>query len=280
MTRTPSNLNRPWRLAAVLLLLALVLSWRTLSARELATTPTLAFNPTIGNISGCTTTDVAIRINDVSNLYGADVLVNFDPALLEVVELRDANDGISGNLLTPPLFTPRKEFDNTTGQVRYAATQLNPTPPANGSGNLLVIRFRARAAGIAPLAFGYWQLAAPGATPIPSNVLGGAVVTAPPAAPVAFAISRLNATSARLSWSATAGVHAFEVFRETAPYQPPGSAWRAETASTTHTDDTAALGNPLENHYYKLTAVCENGFASPAAGHVGAFDFEIVTPDP
>lgn len=280
MIRTPSNLQRPWRLAAVLLLLALVLSWRTLSARELATTPTLAFDSTISSITGCETVDVAIRINDVSNLYGADVLVNFDPALLEVVELRDANDGISGNILTPPLFAPRKEFDNTTGQVRYAATQLNPASPASGSGNLLVIRFRARAAGIAPLAFGYWQLAAPGATPIPSSVVGGAVTTAAPTAPTAFAISHLNATTARLSWSATAGIHAYDIFRETAPYQPTGSAWRTETASATHTDDTAALGNPLENHYYKLTVVCENGFASPTTGHVGAFDFEIVTPDP
>lgn len=280
MIRTPSNLHRSWRLAAVLLLIALMLTWHTLSARELATTPTLAFDSTISSIAGCETVDVAIRIADVSNLYGADVLVNFDAALLEVVELRDASDGISGNILTPPLFTPRKEFDNTIGQVRYAATQLNPTPPASGSGNLLVIRFRARAAGIAPLAFGYWQLAAPGAVPIPTSVVGGAVTTTAPTAPAAFAISRLNATSARLAWSATPGSHATHVFRETTPYQPAGSAWRTEPAATTQTDDTAALGNPLENYYYKLTAVCANGFASPTAGHVGAFDFEIVTPGP
>jgi hypothetical protein len=97
---------------------------------------------------------VEIRIVDVQDLYGADVKLAFDPALLQVV---DADPNIPGVQITPrddllsPDFVIKNEADNQAGTVWYAVTQLNPTPPASGTGALFSFTFSVVGSGTANL---------------------------------------------------------------------------------------------------------------------------------
>ncbi len=94
---------------------------------------------------------VAVRVEGAPTIYGADVLLTFDPALLEVV---DADGKAAGIQLKPGDFIDaNKSFylqhgaDNQKGTVDYALALLNPAPPAAGDGLLVEITFRVKAAG-------------------------------------------------------------------------------------------------------------------------------------
>ena len=58
--------------------------------------------------------------------------------------------------MTPGAF-PQPDFvalnlaDNAAGALRYAVTQVNPTPPATGGGVVFSFQVRGRANGVSPL---------------------------------------------------------------------------------------------------------------------------------
>ena len=98
---------------------------------------------------------VPVWISGVQNLYGADVRVIYDPAALQGVKV------IRGTFLQPG-FVVRQGFYGPPQCnpmcARYALTQLNPTPPVNGSGTLYFVTFKALRAGLANLTI-YAELA-------------------------------------------------------------------------------------------------------------------------
>ena len=94
--------------------------------------------------------DLEIVIEDATNLYGMDLRLTFDAAVLEGV---DADSGLGGVQATPgdllyPDFVVRNQVDNNLGTIWYAVTQLNPREPANGSGTAMIVRFRAKSSGV------------------------------------------------------------------------------------------------------------------------------------
>jgi len=228
-------------------------------------------------IVGCEVVPVTVRINDVTNLYGADVLLTFDPNVLEVVDA----DGNSGNgiqvenagMLSSRIWVARNEANNGAGTVRYAVTLLNPAPPVNGSGDFIRIYFRAKTAGTSVLHFSYIKLAAPGGEEILSTATdGSAITTAPNAATVT--ISRLNSTTARLSWPTVTGVDGYHIYRDTIPYFTPTGAPYA-TATAGPYDDVGALGDIATNYFYVIRSACTNGFESVNSNRVGEFDYQV-----
>jgi hypothetical protein len=98
---------------------------------------------------------VNIYIQDVQNLYGADIRFSYDPAVLEV---QDADPAVSGVQIQPlstflsPDFVARNKACNivdtsdpacpVAGILRYAVTQVNPSTPASGSGAVAAITFK------------------------------------------------------------------------------------------------------------------------------------------
>lgn len=140
-------------LTLLIFILALCIPVAGLPADEIAH---LHMNPPTGNFEVGQEVDIEIWVSDVIDLYGADIQLQFDPALFEVV---DANPGLPGVQITPRNdllstdLVARKEADNMTGTVWYAVTQLNPSPPASGSGALFGLRLRVLAPGSGHLAF-------------------------------------------------------------------------------------------------------------------------------
>ncbi len=104
---------------------------------------------------------LAVRINNVENLYGFDVQLKFDPA---VVEIQDADprtpliDLLPGDFLSYD-FALHHEADNTTGTASFVMTQINPSEARSGSGTLFTIYVKGKAAGKSAFEITYAKLA-------------------------------------------------------------------------------------------------------------------------
>lgn len=116
---------------------------------------------------------VDIYVQDVIDLYGADVRLSFDPGVAQVV---DTDPSLPGTQIQPladfmsPDFVIKKEANNSAGTIWYAATQLNPSPPVSGSGPLARITFHANTAGSFVMPITSAQLSKAGGIPIPVTV--------------------------------------------------------------------------------------------------------------
>ncbi|MEZ4529040.1 MAG: cohesin domain-containing protein [Desulfobacterales bacterium] len=110
-------------------------------------------NPTLkpGEI---TTAD--LRIRDIPPVYGAEMILTFDPNILEVADEDKERENIQirpGKFfdLSHSHFPLQNQADNRTGRIYYAVSMLNPAPEAQGDGTLAHIAFRAKAPGDANL---------------------------------------------------------------------------------------------------------------------------------
>ncbi|MFQ5592822.1 MAG: right-handed parallel beta-helix repeat-containing protein [Anaerolineae bacterium] len=100
---------------------------------------------------------VEVRIRDVTDLFAAEIMLEYDPAVLEVL---DADPGQSGTQIQTgtfpnPLngFVATNQVDNGAGTVLYAVTLVNPSTPVSGTGPLAFITFRGKAPGDSALTF-------------------------------------------------------------------------------------------------------------------------------
>lgn len=116
---------------------------------------------------------VPVRITDVPNLYGFDVRLPHDRAILQGVRVDH------GGWLVPG-FVIRMGFYEWGGPgcngycAWYAMTQLRPSLPVSGSGTLINVTYRAIAPGVVTLQ-PWAQLSAAGGIPIPTMTQGGTV---------------------------------------------------------------------------------------------------------
>jgi len=95
---------------------------------------------------------VDVIAEGVSNLYGAEIHLRFDPT---VVRLEDADPQQDGVQLTPgSLLAPNQGFvvantsDNAAGTAVFAITLVNPAPPVEGGGVVARLTFVALQPGM------------------------------------------------------------------------------------------------------------------------------------
>ncbi len=151
MKKHSSTLPRRW--IGLALLLAVLFS--TPIGYGLAQDTTVIIAPSSIEIALGATTTVDIRIENVNDLYGAEVHLTFDPALLEVV---DADSGAAGVQIQPgtfpsPDYPAQNSVDQAAGKIDFAVTQMSPRDPVSGSGVLATVTFRGKAAGTSALNF-------------------------------------------------------------------------------------------------------------------------------
>ena len=132
-----------WRMTgrvAVVLLALLLLSFaprteHAVLAQDGQTMVTI--KPVSGTYAVGDTIAVEVWIEDVEDLYGADVRLRFNPSRFTVQDADLTQPGVQitprADLLSPDIVV-KKEADNAAGTVWYAVSQLNPRPPASGSG--------------------------------------------------------------------------------------------------------------------------------------------------
>jgi LysM repeat protein len=124
--------------------------------------------PAPQQIEGGQTTTADIVIEDVAELWGAEIELRFNPALLQV---QDADPGAEGVQIQPgsfpsPDFVAENRVDNATGIVNYVVTQLAPKEPVKGSGVLASITFQGMSQGSSDLTISVAKLATNQGQPI------------------------------------------------------------------------------------------------------------------
>jgi hypothetical protein len=136
------------------------------------------------------TAAVSIHVEGASNLYGVEIHLSFDPAIVQIVDADADEPGVQtepGDLMSIDQgFLVANRVDNTTGKLLFGLTLLNPAPPVSGDGILLAFELEALAAGTSDLVLSPVILASPQGEELPSSVehgrvtVGGAEANATP----------------------------------------------------------------------------------------------------
>lgn len=161
------------------LLTAVLLLFTAVATTHAQTLPaTVAAAPAVVELAVGSTAQIALTVTDVHDLYGFDLTLEFDPAVVEVVDADTALDGTQvgfGTLLDAG-FVIRNTADNQLGRVHFVMTQLSPSSPKTGSGTLLVLTLRGKQAGAtSPLTPIRARLAGPQGNEILSTAVGGQI---------------------------------------------------------------------------------------------------------
>lgn len=99
------------------------------------------------------TLQVPVSVRNVTDLYGLDVIIEFDPAIIQVEDSDPSRTGVQvslGTFLEPGLLL-FNTVDNEQGTIHFAMSQVNPSEAKSGQGVLLVITFSGVTAGESPL---------------------------------------------------------------------------------------------------------------------------------
>jgi hypothetical protein len=125
------------------------------------------------------TTTVDLRIENVSDLYYVELLLFFDPALLEVVDADSTLSGVQiepGTFLGPDSIVDDNGVDSEAGEIIF--TQTAGDEPVSGSGVLATITFQGKASGESEVEFDreYLYLEGYDGDPIDADVQDGRVI--------------------------------------------------------------------------------------------------------
>jgi len=169
------------RLMIVLIAIALlgaILLVSLPASRGFAQSTMILIQPSSSNINVEDAVTVDIRIKDVTDLYGVDVRLSFDPALLEVQDA-DGNPAngvqIQGGGFPAPDFVVKNEADNSEGTVWYAVSQMNPTEPISGTGVAASVTFKGLADGTSSVDFTYQKIVEKDGDPISATTQDGQI---------------------------------------------------------------------------------------------------------
>jgi LysM repeat protein len=134
---------------------------------------------------------VEVVIEDVENLFGADVRLEYDPDVVEVVDADNMVPGIQINsgdfpdISSGRGFVAQNTVDPDAGTIGYAMTLLSPAEPVDGSGTLASITFRGQAAGTSGIRFLSVLISDDTANQIPVTKSGGSITVTSDVAPTA-----------------------------------------------------------------------------------------------
>ncbi|MDY7042396.1 MAG: LysM peptidoglycan-binding domain-containing protein [Chloroflexota bacterium] len=125
---------------------------------------------------------IAVRAENIANVYGIELHMQFDPAGLQV---EDADPAQAGIQLQPsdffkPDFVVQNRADNELGTIDYAVTLMAPREAVEGSGVLVTINFGSKQNGNHAVTFKEVKLASPDGLRIPADTIDGQIAVGTP----------------------------------------------------------------------------------------------------
>ncbi|MFQ5341482.1 MAG: cohesin domain-containing protein [Anaerolineae bacterium] len=149
---------------------------------------TVVVNPGESTVEQGDTTATTVRVLSAAGLYGAELHIEFDPAIVQVVDADPDRPGVQ--VLPGALFTERNYYaaanqaDNRAGTIDFAAALLNPEPPIDGGGDLVTITWRGASPGSTTIHLASVDLSDQAGQLLPAQLEDGSI-TVLPATPTA-----------------------------------------------------------------------------------------------
>jgi hypothetical protein len=129
-----------------------------------------------------------VQVADVSNLYGVQFRLTFDPNVVQVVDADSNKPGTQitvGSLFSgKDYFVAQNQADNTTGVIQLAVTLRAPATSISGFGTLAAITWQGKSAGQSALTLTQTGLSDPDGRAICHRVENGNIQVGP--SPVVF----------------------------------------------------------------------------------------------
>jgi len=127
---------------------------------------------------------VDVMAENVTDMYGAEFQLKFDPAAVSVQDANPDQEGIqiaAGTLLpTDKGFVVANQVNQAEGTVVFALTLLNPAPPVSGGGPLARVTFNVLQSGPATINIERAKLVAVDLQTIPSQTAPFTIENAAP----------------------------------------------------------------------------------------------------
>lgn len=243
----------------------------------------ICIDPVTQTIGQNQVTTVDIRIDNVANLYGADVVLSYNKFILCAQDASHPCPNQTSVQLTPgPLLTsggPGTYFmlldyaNNSNGTIESSINLLNPSQPITGSGVLATITFVGLGGPQSPIHFTYAKLGDQNGFQIPATTQDGVInVSGPTAVSLSsFKLDerRSNRNGITLDWTtasevSTAGFNIYRSEHEDGPYTRinpqliPASTDPLAGGSYQYQDSSAVPGR---TYYYQLEDIELNGTA-------------------
>jgi len=190
------------KIIAAMIILGVILTYLCLPVNAQEVKPVVYFEPETMQIGVGQSAEVAIAVRDVTDLYGMEIHLAFDPQIVEVEDAQPDMDGVQislGTFLEPGLLL-FNEVDNSLGTVNFVMSQRNPAEAKSGTGNLLVIRFRGKVSGDSRLDLTQVLLADRNGMALDPDLENGMlqVTTQQPTGPTSTALPKGDSSSAIL----------------------------------------------------------------------------------
>lgn len=141
----PSRLLRTIGLGCILILLATSVTGCALLGRKAPATVKIV--PATSTIQVGQQVELLVAVENVKNLYGAELTIEFAPHLLTVIDATPDNPEIEitpGDLLKPDMIATNRAED---GKIEYAIVQVAPSEPADGNGTIARILLKGESPG-------------------------------------------------------------------------------------------------------------------------------------
>ncbi len=138
---------------------------------------TISVLPTAQQLAAGELGIVQIRVNNVTDLFGLEIGLQFDPLVIEIQDSDTGQEGAQiqpGDFLSPDLIQTN-QADNVAGLISYVVTQQAPSPPVSGDGVIATVNFRAIAAGTTDINFTVVKLSTPDGLQISATIEPGRV---------------------------------------------------------------------------------------------------------
>lgn len=127
--------------------------------------------------------EVNVIVENAHDIYGIDLRAEFDPNVMEIADADSTKDGVQmrPREFIKPDFLVRNVVDNEKGTLQYVVTEVNPTPPATGSGIVLTLLVRGKKQGkSSPFTINFVEVANGKGIKLPIEPQQGTVQVVPP----------------------------------------------------------------------------------------------------
>lgn len=169
--------NTHIRLYLIVCLIAMLPLANVAFAQGASRTAMVRVDPTATAIAVGQAVTLSIKIDDVSDLSGAEIHLAFTPGVLEVVDADPGQAGVqitNGSMLQAD-FVAQNVADNAAGTIDFAVMQVN-RPGVAGSGTLAIITIKGKSVGLSPVTFRSTQAAPTGV--ILADTSGASIIAA------------------------------------------------------------------------------------------------------